>query len=57
MDEDRLIAIGLAAAGYGRGDPVAIMEWPVDLAIDVSDFVRFQAEHQQTKMILNQPKT
>lgn len=54
MDEDRFIAIGLASSGYGGGDPLAVLEMPVDLVMDMVAYAKFQSEFQETKLIMNQ---
>ena len=56
MDANRLTSIKLAKAGYGHGDPQAILEWPVDLAFDALAYERFVEEYLQTREQLNSPK-
>ena len=55
MDEERGIALRIAAAGYMAGNPMAVEEMPIDLALDVYYFLSFQNQFQDSYSELNKP--
>jgi hypothetical protein len=57
MDDEVLTSIGLAAKGFMRGDPLAILEMPVDLAVDLMHYTAFEQQFIETKLAMNQKDT
>ena len=55
MDETRLASIRIAEAGFCEGDPLRVLEMPVDWALDLINYLRFKGEYEMTAMELNKP--
>jgi hypothetical protein len=49
MEEEMLTSIGLAASGFGGGDPDAIMRMPVRTVIGMIHYSTFQQQYLETK--------
>ena len=57
MDDTLLAAIRIAEGGFCGGDPLRVLEMPVDWAMDLLHFMRFRNEFEVTAAILNTPKS
>ena len=56
MSDDRLTFIGLAAEGFGGGDPDAVASMPVRTVIELTAYSRFKREWAETFRELNKPE-
>ena len=56
MSDDRLTFIGLAAEGFGGGDPDAVAAMPIRTVVDLTSFSKFRREYVETKQVLNKPE-
>lgn len=51
-----MIALRLARAGYGGGDPLKIMEWPSDVVVAALRYEDFVAKYERRFLELNRPE-
>jgi hypothetical protein len=56
MSDDRLTFIGLAAEGFGGGDPDAVAEMPVRTVAEIAAYSKFKKEFAETHRELNKPE-
>ena len=57
MSDDRLTFIGLAAEGFGGGDPDAVAAMPIRTVVEIAAYSKFRKEYEQTHIQLNKPET
>ena len=50
-----MIALRLAKAGYGSGDPIKIMEWPADIVVAAMHYEDFLPRYERKFIELNPP--
>lgn len=55
LDDGLMIALKLARAGYGGGDPMRIMEWPADIVVAALQYEKFRGDYEQAYLNLNYP--
>jgi hypothetical protein len=56
MDDTRLASFRIAEAGYFGGNPLLVLDAPVDVAMDLLHFLKFRSELESTFAELNKPK-
>ena len=56
MSDDRLTFIGLAAEGFGGGDPDAVAAMPICTVVEITAYSKFRKEYEQTHIQLNKPE-
>lgn len=54
-DEALFIALKLAEAGYYGGDPMKVLEAPVDIVLEILRFKTFQKDWEAVFDMLNNP--
>ena len=54
MDDETLTAIGLAAKGFGGGDPDKVLSMPVGTVIGMTHYVDFEQQYLTTMQALRQ---
>ena len=49
-----MVALKLAKAGYGGGDPEKVLNMPVGIVLAMIQFEKFQAQYERAFIDLNQ---
>ena len=56
MSDDRLTFIGLAAEGFGSGDPDAVAAMPIRTVVELAAYSKFRRDYESTLRELNRPE-